>query len=125
MLIQYIGDAGARHVGDYHWTRANGYVVDVTDPEQAAQLLTQHGFAVSAADPLAQLAGTTLAAELTLEGIAILHELARLDDAGIARLADNLKAVNVDQVARWVATAQRMEYEQSIWSAGEAGSTNL
>ncbi len=106
MLIRYTGDAGARHLRDWHWTRENGYTVDVPDRTEALELLTLRDFAVAPTDPLGQICGPAVAAELALLGIATLPELADLTREQAAEFAERLR-VPRPQIGEWALAAHR------------------
>ncbi len=104
MLIHYTGDAGARHVGDYSWTAANAYLVDVTNAELIVALLVEGDFAVADADPLAAIVGRAVAGELALAGIAGLRDLADVTQERAAALAGRLR-VRRTQIGEWALAA--------------------
>lgn len=67
MLIHYTGDAGARHIGDLHWTRENHYTVDVADAQLAANLITTDEFEAVPDAPLSSAEARRVAEVLGTE----------------------------------------------------------
>ena len=94
MLVKYTGPAGRRIVGEHEWNKENGFLVDVTDAELVAVLLTEPrgGFEVDEQDPLAVLIGSAqVAGELALQGIAKPNDLPRAGSKRGRELAEQFK----------------------------------
>lgn len=109
MRIRYIGGGGVtvREVGELRWWSGNDFVCEVADAEMAAGLLTQPrgDFVVDGSEPLLALVGHHTG-DLTLAGVASVADLARLDAAGIKRVADALNG-SVRNAMIWRATARK------------------
>ncbi len=104
MRLRYRGDAGARHVGDYHWTRDNGYVADVREPELVVALLVEGDFCLDASDPLVEIVGPAAAGELALAGVTSLADLAEATRARARELSERLR-VSRAQIGEWAVAA--------------------
>lgn len=110
MKIRFTGTRVTRRViGSYVWCTENGFVQDVTEPGLAAELLSNplEQFAVADDDSVAVLKGIgpQRAAELALEGILTVKDLARLDTQRIIQVADVIYGSRI-QITAWVQAAR-------------------
>ena len=70
MLIQYVGKAGRRIVGELEWNKENGFETEVEDPQTVSELLSHPpgDFQIADGETLLAIADkeeqTALAAEL-------------------------------------------------------------
>lgn len=110
MRIKYVGP-GVRIIHPYVWDPSNGFVVDVCEPELAANLLTYPfpEFQLMPDEPLLTVdgSGEQTVAELALAGVATMKQLAELDAAGIERVAASMH-VTKKQVTAWVKQARKI-----------------
>lgn len=108
MLIEYVGRAGRRVVGEWEWM-GKGTVEEVGDVEVAAGLLTCPGpeFEVGDGEPLLGIEGIgkVTAVALAVEGVGSVGDLAGLDEVGVARLTRELR-VSKARVLKWVEQAR-------------------
>lgn len=113
MLIRYTGSGGRRIVGPYEWNRENGYVVEVVQAEEAADLLTHGGFEIAEGDSLLEIAGDRdRAGELVLAGVSSPEWLRGLGAKEIKALAKET-GISEEDIREWVKAAGEEEQHDS------------
>lgn len=116
MRIRYVGKATIREWthGEvtHRWMPENAHTLEIEDAELVVELLTHppSDFVIAEDEPLLAISGigAQRVAELALVGIATVHDLAVLDDDGIARVEKAIAASEA-QVRVWVDRARDIE----------------
>jgi hypothetical protein len=124
MLIEFTRPGSRRVIGQYEWRAENGHVCQVDDPELLKELFTHPAyggdFAVHADEPLAQITGSTHAAQLLVVygGIADAVTLAGLTKEEAGRLAASLLETP-RTVSGWIRAARSVIGRQEKHQAEE------